>query len=295
MRSGFDDVVVGANYAKQAIVTLATFTKMIDPEEVSTIGGMVTVSFLHSLLPTHWLPFSLVGKAQSWTLTKTLLITTLGALGHVVSTSLMGLAAVAMAHTVLPEEYVHAAASGLLIIMGIVYIFQNITGKGHCSHAHHGGGHRMDRMATVGLVLVPTLTPCASTLPMFLAVAESGFSGIIKATTVLLVTTLTVMLTLVTLSYLGASRFKFDSLKRYDRFLVGIVLILVGFLTIVLHHDHDHDHDHDHGQGGHGAGHDDASTGAIYGDSGDLLGGMEDMVRLETGHAPGSVIGLAEQ
>lgn len=42
--------------------------------DLSTIGGIATVSLLHSFIPTHWLPFSIVGRAQKWTLSRTLLV-----------------------------------------------------------------------------------------------------------------------------------------------------------------------------------------------------------------------------
>lgn len=45
-------------------------------EDLSTIGGIATVSILHSFIPTHWLPFSIVGRAQKWTLSRTLLVST---------------------------------------------------------------------------------------------------------------------------------------------------------------------------------------------------------------------------
>lgn len=43
-------------------------------KEVSTIGGIATVSVLHSFIPTHWLPFSIVGRAQKWTISQILLV-----------------------------------------------------------------------------------------------------------------------------------------------------------------------------------------------------------------------------
>lgn len=43
-------------------------------DELTTIGGIATVSVLHSFIPTHWLPFSIVGRAQKWTITQTLLV-----------------------------------------------------------------------------------------------------------------------------------------------------------------------------------------------------------------------------
>lgn len=43
-------------------------------EDLSKIGGIATVSLLHSFIPTHWLPFSIVGRAQRWTLSRTLFV-----------------------------------------------------------------------------------------------------------------------------------------------------------------------------------------------------------------------------
>lgn len=58
--------------------------------------------------------------------------------------------------------------------------------------------------------------------------------------------TITVMTSLVALSFYGASQLKFHWVERYDKLLVGSVLCVVGILTLVFH-DHDHDH---HGHGG---------------------------------------------
>ena len=42
--------------------------RSVDDREIAT------VSLLHSFIPTHWLPFSIVGRAQKWTLSPTLLV-----------------------------------------------------------------------------------------------------------------------------------------------------------------------------------------------------------------------------
>uniref|UniRef100_A0ACD5VNP0 Uncharacterized protein n=1 Tax=Avena sativa TaxID=4498 RepID=A0ACD5VNP0_AVESA len=205
-------------------------------EEASTIGGIATVSLLHSFIPTHWLPFSIVGRAQRWPLSRTLLVTAFGAVLHVVSTALLGITAVTMANTIAGEETVHKLASLLLIFLGTGYIMLFALGKGGHSHAHN---HPMEKMAVAGLVLVPALSPCATTLPVFLAVGNSS-SMMILAIIVLLFSTITVMTSLVALSFYGASQIKFHWVERYDKVLVGSVLCLVGVLTYVFHH-HDGD------------------------------------------------------
>ncbi|RWR75843.1 hypothetical protein CKAN_00424400 [Cinnamomum micranthum f. kanehirae] len=95
----------------------------------------------------------------------------------------------------------------------------------------------MEKMAVAGLVLVPALSPCATTLPVFLAVGNSS-SMMVLAIIVLLFSTITVMTSLVALSFYGASQLKFHWIERYDKLLVGTVLCLVGILTLVFH-DHE--------------------------------------------------------
>ncbi|CAN1171025.1 hypothetical protein LINPERHAP2_LOCUS29325 [Linum perenne] len=230
-------------------------------EDLSTIGGIATVSLLHSFIPTHWLPFSIVGRAQKWTLSRTLFVTfslqklpgnfsccfpcffvaAFGAVLHVVSTSLLGITAITMANTIAGEETVHKLASLLLVVLGGGYVILFLTGKGGHSHSHN---QPMERMAVAGLVLVPALSPCATTLPVFLAVGNSS-SMMVLAIIVLLISTITVMTSLVALSFYGASQIKFHWVERYDKLLVGSVLCLVGILTLIFH-DHEHHH---HGDG----------------------------------------------
>uniref|UniRef100_J3KYS9 Cytochrome C biogenesis protein transmembrane domain-containing protein n=2 Tax=Oryza brachyantha TaxID=4533 RepID=J3KYS9_ORYBR len=144
-----------------------------------------------------------------------------------------------MANTIAGEETVHKLASLLLIILGGSYILLFALGKGGHSHAHN---HPMEKMAVAGLVLVPALSPCATTLPVFLAVGNSS-SMMILAIIVLLFSTITVMTSLVALSFYGASQIKFHWVERYDKILVGSVLCLVGVLTYVFHH-HDGGDEH---------------------------------------------------
>lgn len=105
-----------------------------------------------------------------------------GAVLHVISTSILGITAVTMANTIAGEETVHKLASLLLVVLGGGYILLFLTGKGGHSHSHN---QPMEKMAVAGLVLVPALSPCATTLPVFLAVGNSS-SMMVLAIVVLL-------------------------------------------------------------------------------------------------------------
>ncbi|RWR75842.1 Non-structural maintenance of chromosomes element 1 [Cinnamomum micranthum f. kanehirae] len=73
-------------------------------EDLPKIGGIATVSLLHSFIPTHWLPFSIVGRAQKWDAVEDAFCTAFGAVLHVISTSLLGITAITMANTIAGEE-----------------------------------------------------------------------------------------------------------------------------------------------------------------------------------------------
>lgn len=94
-----------------------------------------------------------------------------GAVLHVVSTSLLGITAITITNTIAGEETVHKLASLLLVFLGGSYVILFLTGKGGHSHSHN---QPMEKMAVAGLVLVPALSPCATTLPVFLAVGNSS-------------------------------------------------------------------------------------------------------------------------
>lgn len=154
---------------------------------------------------------------------------------HVLSTSLLGITAVTISNTIAGEETVHMLASLLLVFLGGSYILLFLTGKGGHSHSHN---QPMEKMAVAGLVLVPALSPCATTLPVFLAVGNSS-SMMVLAIIVLLFSTIAVMTSLVALSFYGASQLKFHWVEHYDKLLVGSVLCLVGILTLLFHDHHD--------------------------------------------------------
>ncbi|MFQ6633801.1 hypothetical protein Gotur_012172, partial [Gossypium turneri] len=69
------------------------------------------------------------------------------------------------------EKTVHKLASLLLIVLGGSYILLFLSGKGGHSHSHN---QPMEKMVVAALVLVPALSPCATTLPVFLVVGNSS-------------------------------------------------------------------------------------------------------------------------
>jgi ABC-type nickel/cobalt efflux system permease component RcnA len=107
------------------------------------------VGFLHTLIgPDHYVPFIVIARARRWALGRTMLLTFLCGLGHVLSSVLLGLvgvaAGVALSRVQGWEATRGAWAGWALFLLGIGYtawgIWRTLRGRHH-RHVHlHGDG-----------------------------------------------------------------------------------------------------------------------------------------------------------
>ncbi len=95
----------------------------------AVFGTIAATSFvaalLHAALPTHWLPFVLVGRAQGWSGRKTLAVTALAGSGHVISTVIPAVILMT-AGMALEERFglvLTRIAGAVLIGFGLLYLF----------------------------------------------------------------------------------------------------------------------------------------------------------------------------
>ncbi|OGG55271.1 MAG: hypothetical protein A3F84_11095 [Candidatus Handelsmanbacteria bacterium RIFCSPLOWO2_12_FULL_64_10] len=109
---------------------------------ISLVLAGLSVSFFHAILPNHWLPFVLAGRAQRWSMGRTLWVTTLAGGGHVLITTLLGVLIVWMGLAL--SSYVEAwsapLAAGVLVLFGLFYVVRHLRGGGH-GHSHFPGGY----------------------------------------------------------------------------------------------------------------------------------------------------------
>ncbi len=90
-----------------------------------------SVAFFHAAIPTHWLPFVLTARVQKWNKSKTLLVTTLAGLGHVLFTAALGFL-VAWCGIALNDKiggWFPWIAGGALLAFGLYYVIQQFRGK----------------------------------------------------------------------------------------------------------------------------------------------------------------------
>jgi len=223
-----------------------------------------TVAFFHAALPTHWLPFVLVGRARGWRRAKTLLVTLCAGLGHVLLTSLLGVAIAWFGFQL--DERVGGLfpwiIGAFLIAMGLYYFWRQSQGHGVCHHHALGSrhqpsaecGHERDHShweeelkdtplistrsgdwtAMSGLFLMLTLSPCEGFLPIYLSGVRFGWRGFALLTAILAVGALAGMTLFTWLTLRGLERLRVQRVERYEAGLVGAMFVLLGVLVIVL-------------------------------------------------------------
>lgn len=195
-----------------------------------------TVALLHTLIPSHWLCFVVVGRAQGWRTRKTLAVTALAGFLHVLSTFVVGVAVAAFGKAYFERsEHTLEQLSGLILIgLGAVYLGSHLL---HAGHHHEHDKTVTGKTALVALLFSLVVSPCSASIPLLvLASYSSGWLTLLLIGGVLLVTTLGVMMLLVGLTSLGIEHLQFAVFDRYEKLIVGGVLCVLGALIFLVKH-----------------------------------------------------------
>jgi sulfite exporter TauE/SafE len=102
-----------------------------------------SIAFLHTILgPDHYLVFTAMGKARSWSLNKTLRITLFCGLGHVLGSVIIGLVGIilgAQLASVVEIEGIRGNLAGwALLAFGLMYFAWGLKKAGHAvGEVHH--------------------------------------------------------------------------------------------------------------------------------------------------------------
>lgn len=216
------------------------------------------VAFLHAALPTHWLPFALTSRARHWSRRKTVGITAAAASAHVIFTIALG-ALLFWGGMELSEEahhLFHWIAGGILMLLGGWFVLRQLTGKGHGHfhllgkhgeevHDHDYDQHCLDReiherkanaMTAGSLVLMLTLSPCESFLPIYLSGSAFGWPGFLLLSIVLFVATVGAMVLFTALARYGVERIRIGLLERYENGMLGGLLMILGVVFLLWGH-----------------------------------------------------------
>ncbi len=216
----------------------------------------VSIAFIHTLVgPDHYLPFAAIAKARRWTLSRTLTVTAVCGLGHLVGSVLLGLLGIALGaqltSLVAVEEVRGALAGWALIGFGLVYAVwgwrraqrahPHVHRHGNLVHRHpHNADHgqQVNPSHVMGLTpwtlfIVFVLGPCEALIPLLMYPAAQHNTGLVLlvAGSFGVVTVLT-MLAAVAFSYVGLTKIRaggrFQTLGRYGHAIAGSAILACG-------------------------------------------------------------------
>jgi nickel/cobalt exporter len=216
----------------------------------------VSIGFLHTILgPDHYLPFIVLSQARKWNLKKTMLITFLCGVGHVMSSVVLGLIGIAVGisvtRLVAVESFRGNIAAWLFIAFGLVYMIISarklLKDRKHShSHFHFSGEkhehehdhhkehthiHEKDMVNTTPwiLFLIFVFGPCEPLIPILMyPAAQHNITGSVIVSLLFSAITIITMMSIVLAFKLGFSRFNLKPIEKYSHLIAGAMIFFSG-------------------------------------------------------------------
>lgn len=203
-------------------------------EVIILVGTAAGIGFIHTLLgPDHYLPFIVLSKARQWSIIKTLVITFLCGLGHVLSSVALGFIGIALGTAVFKLEAIESfrgdIAAWFLIAFGFTYsiwgIHRAIRKKSH-SHPHD---IKVGSLTPWVLFTIFVFGPCEPLIPLIMyPAARNNMLSVAIVASVFGLITIGTMLTIVLASSYGLSRLPLRRLEKYSHALAGLAILFSG-------------------------------------------------------------------
>lgn len=217
-----------------------------------------SIGFIHTLVgPDHYVPFTVMSRARNWSFAKTMGITFLCGVGHILSSIVLGFVGIAFGIAVAKLEWIESqrgeVAAWLLIIFGFFYmvwgIRQGVMGKTH-EHLHihtdgeihrHTHQHKEEHSHFHSRQEEPNLTPwilftifvfgpCEPLIPLLMyPAAQNSVAGVCWVATVFGTVTISTMMVLVVLTRWGILQIlPLKWFERYMHALAGGTILFCG-------------------------------------------------------------------
>ena len=213
----------------------------------------LSTGVVHTLIGAdHYVPFIAMSKARHWSLTRTLGITALCGVGHVLSSVVLGVIGIAAGIAISNIEGIEgtrgAWAAWLMIAFGAVYALWGLkrawSGKTH-THAHlhsdgaphhhehsHTGEHTHVHTEPARKSITPWVLfvifvfgPCEVLIPEVMYPAAKGsYWGVALVAAIFGAATITTMLTTVAIGAFGLKQVRLGFLERYAHVVAGTMI-----------------------------------------------------------------------
>lgn len=220
------------------------------------LGTAATIGLVHTLLgPDHYLPFVALSRSRRWSMRKTLGVTALCGLGHVLGSIVLGAVGIAAGVTLnklnLIESTRGEMAAWLLIAFGLVYgtwgLVRAARNKPHThdhfhkdgtrhvhEHSHHqdhAHPHEQTGRSLTGWALFVffVLGPCEPLIPLLMFPAATlGRGSVALVALVFGLVTVATMMVVVAIAAHGLRLVSAAGVERYSHAIAGAVITVCG-------------------------------------------------------------------
>ena len=200
------------------------------------------IGFLHTLIgPDHYVPFIALAKDRGWAFRKTVFLTTLCGLGHVLGSIVLGMLGVAAGWALGFIEDTESMrgdwAARLLIAFGLVYMVWGLRKAWRAKLSKddaHGHDHSKATKSVWILFIIFAFGPCEPLIPVLMyPAATQGVWEIVLVTSCFAVATIGTMLTMVTIGTYSLKPIRTTVLSRYSHALAGGAITACGLLMVL--------------------------------------------------------------
>ena len=227
---------------------------MLISEIYILLSTAAAIAFIHTLIgPDHYLVFVALSKARNWTLRKTLKITAICGVGHVLSSIVIGSIGIFFGAELMKlvhiEETRGNISGWLLLIFGSIYFIWGLKKIGRSqTHTHyhqhgdvyhsHEHSHQAEHMhphpikgnnslTPWALFIIFVLGPCEALIPLFMyPAAQNNNVMVLMVAIVFGLVTLMTMLLAVFFSMHGLKYLKIQFLEKYSHAFAGASIML---------------------------------------------------------------------
>ncbi len=230
-------------------------------EVAALLATAASLGFVHTVLgPDHYVPFVAMARAGGWSLPRTLVVTTIAGLAHVLSSVVLGFVGIGLGTAVARLEGIESVrgdiAAWLLFGCGLAYMLwglrrafrnrphthfhQHDAPAGHDHEHTHNGGHAHVHGSRANLTpwmlfVIFIFGPCEPLIPLLMyPAARHDLGAVATVAGTFGLVTIGTMLTVVTLGTLGLQRMAAGRYERFAHAAAGLSLALCGAAVLWL-------------------------------------------------------------
>jgi len=197
------------------------------------IVATILLALIHGSIPNHWLPFIAFSRAEKWSTKKLIMIISIGAIFHSLSTAILGffisyfgyyISSISQLEKILPTFF--------MVFLGMIYLI--------IDHQEHYNDPLKKKsinpiFSVMLLYLGMFFSPCLEIEAIYFSMGRYGLTSFVLISLIYTIITLVSMLTFSYLAYKGLLKYFPKILEKYEKRMIGLVLIILGIFSFYFH------------------------------------------------------------